>query len=403
MNARSIALSLAALALFAAAGCASPAGSGGAAPNPGGSGPAGNAPASATPTATATARPTATASPSPLPPTETPAPTATPTPAPTPAPTPQPSLRRLTTGGCCVQPFFSPDGATVLFIDKPAPDAPAGIYGVDLNDASNRVQLVDEIVGFRSPDGAIVARPDETDPDVMRFTDERAGDEWLVDTNGNWPVFSPDGRQIFWNATDRDGPYDERRTDVWLANVDGSQARQVISLYGGGALDWFPDGRRLLVSGRPERVGEEESLFVLSLADGATLELARDERLRAETQGVSPGGTWVAYFITFSPEPGRDGIWLVRADGAGARRLDFWGAYRWRDDARLVYVPMRASPEESMVLWEYDAGRGASRPLTDPAALPFVISNGDWTVSPDGQHVVFVSAEDKNLWLITLP
>ncbi|MFQ5611299.1 MAG: TolB family protein [Anaerolineae bacterium] len=356
------------------------------------------------PLATSTTRPvpSATATPTPRP-TLTPLPTATlqPTGTPTPTPSPTPSLRQLTGGGCCVQPFFSPDSSMVLFIDRPAEDASPGIYGVDLAAAGSEAVLVDETIGFRSPDRTIVARPVEGNGRLMRFEDERTGQTWTVDTNGNWPVFSPDGREVYWNATDRDGPYDERRTDIWLANVDGSQARIVASVFGGGAMQWFPDGQRLLMSGRAERIGEEESLFVLSLSKGTTLELAREERLRGGE--VSPDGTWVAYFITFSGEPERDGIWLVRADGTERRRLDFFGPYRWRDDSHLVYIPLRASSSESMVLWELDVNSGQHRPLTDPEALWFTVANGDWELSPDGKKVVFVSGQDKNLWLITLP
>jgi hypothetical protein len=52
-------------------------------------------------------------------------------------------------------------------------------------------------------------------------------------------------------------------------------------------------------------------------------------------------------------------------------------------------------------LWQVQAGGGQPEPLTDPAVTPFKVANGDWSVSPDGQHIVFVSAADHNLWLLT--
>jgi hypothetical protein len=58
---------------------------------------------------------------------------ATPTPipdTPAPSPTPGPVLRQMTTGGCCTQPFWSPDGTAIWFIDKP-PDLPSGVWAVD--------------------------------------------------------------------------------------------------------------------------------------------------------------------------------------------------------------------------------------------------------------------------------
>ncbi len=306
-----------------------------------------------------------------------------------------------------MQPFFSPDSSLVLFIDKPAKDEPVGVYGVDVTEpdlsgeGKYEVELIYETVGFRSPDHTVVAWPDVADGSKMRFTDEASGRSWLVDTNGEWPVFSVDGQQIYWNATDRRGPYDERRTDIWVANVDGSNSRRVMTVYGGGAEDWFPDGQHLLLVGRENKIGEEEALVVLSLADGSTLELAREERLRGGL--VSPGGSWVVYLVTFSDDPERDGLWAVRADGTERHKLDFFGPYRWRDDTHLIYIPTRESPEDSLVVWELDVESSHSRPLTDPQRLRFTINDGVWALSPDGKKLVFVSSEDKNLWLITLP
>jgi hypothetical protein len=64
-------------------------------------------------------------------PTATPGPTASPTPTPaptsTPTPTPAPQAVQLTTGGCCTQPYWSPDSQEVRFIDKRGAEALAGI------------------------------------------------------------------------------------------------------------------------------------------------------------------------------------------------------------------------------------------------------------------------------------
>jgi hypothetical protein len=46
---------------------------------------------------------------------------------------------------------------------------------------------------------------------------------------------------------------------------------------------------------------------------------------------------------------------------------------------------------------------GVAAPFTDPALTPFRIANGDWAVSLDGSQIVFLSADDRNLWLIALP
>jgi Tol biopolymer transport system component len=117
---------------------------------------------------------------------------------------------------------------------------------------------------------------------------------------------------------------------------------------------------------------------------------------------ASPGGTWLAYFISFDEQAERNGVWVQRTDGSDARRLDFWGGYQWRDDSRLLYIPVRESPGEPFVIHEHDTSTGQSRPVTDPATAPIQIANGDWKVSPDGRYVVYVNRLDRNLWLVEL-
>ena len=323
----------------------------------------------------------------------------------TPAPSSPATIRQLTRGGCCVRPFFTPDGGQVLFIDKPAEDGPVGVYGLDLttveSPAADQPELVYETIGFRSPDHQLVALPDADDGRLMRFTDEATGQTWTVNTLGNWPIFSADGRLILWNATDQSGPYDERPTDVWLANVDGTEARRLLTIYGGSASGWFPNGERILLTGREEKIGEEETMVVLSLTDGATVELAREDRLR--NGSISPGGSWVVYLTTFTGDAERDGLWAVRADGSVQQKLPFFGPHRWLDDDQLIFIPTRSSPDEGFALWKMNLQTGQTTRLTDPETMPLQIEGGDWELSPNGKHVVFVSAVDQNLWLVTLP
>ncbi len=334
-------------------------------------------------------------------PTSTLIPSPTPSPTHSPSPTPAPSLRQLTEGGCCVQPDFSPDGQQVLFIDKPGQDKPVGIYGLELADPQPAPTLIYETIGFRSPDWRVVAT---MDGNLARFVDETTGQSWAVDTGGNWPRYSPDGSQLLWVASDREGPYDRRQNDIWLANLNGSNPQLLLSVYGGGLAGWFPDGQRLLLVGRDLPSQELVTLFVYNLETGQRTDLFNHKRLRGAE--ISPGGSWVIFFLSMTDdEPVENGLWVVKADGDTQHKLNLpgFGAYRWQDDGTLLYIPMRASSEESMQLWAVDVAANRSRPLTDPASLSFSISNGDWEVSPDGRQVLFVSSQDQNIWLITLP
>jgi murein DD-endopeptidase MepM/ murein hydrolase activator NlpD len=66
-------------------------------------------------------------------------------------------------------------------------------------------------------------------------------------------------------------------------------------------------------------------------------------------------------------------------------------------------LPARTSAADSHQLWEVVPDTGAARRLLDPAAVPFRVSNGDWDCSPDGRQIVFVSADDKALWSLSVP
>lgn len=350
--------------------------------------------ATATPIAIA-AQPTVTDTPLPLP---TASPTATDPATPTPLPA-APELRQLVQGGCCVQPFFSPDSQQVLFIDKPDPEAPVGIYGIDLTNPQATPTLIDDVIGFRSPDRTIVATMDGA---FARFVNETTGESWSVDTGGNWPRYSPDAQQILWEARDQEGPFDTRQTDIWLADLRGNDPRIVTTVTGGGFVGWLPDNQRIVLTSRDVPGQEIQTLSVLDVTNSQQTLVAREKRIRGIE--ISPDGSWIAFFVTFSDTPGNSGIWVATPDGTRLQQLNVpdFGTYQWRDDTTLIYIPMRQSIEESMQLWSVDVLTNESRPLTDPEVQTFSISNGDWEVSPDGQRVVFVNSADQNLWLISL-
>ena len=329
-----------------------------------------------------------------------PPPTATPTlppPTPTPTPTPVPSLRRLTEGGCCVNPAWLPDSRRLVFIDRP-PDGPVGLYAVDTEEAGPPTFFAERL-GYYAAGYSLLWQPVGETIRVQRLSD---GQTFTLRNGGRTINVSPDGRRVAWQVTPtQEGvPIEQRLSQIWVADIDGQNARQVASLLRASLTGWFPDGGRLLLSGRPDPKSQAIALSVLNLADGGLTELTRVERLRSGT--VSPDGGWVLYSVAFHPDKAQNGLWIARSDGSERRRLDFYGAAQWRAEGKLVYIPLDADAPWH-TLWEYDAATGRSSTLTDPATLPFKVSNGDWTVSPDGRKVVFVAAQDGNLWVIDLP
>ncbi len=315
----------------------------------------------------------------------------------TPSPTPSSRLRQLTTGGCCTQPFWSADSRRVMFIDKPAPDAPTGIWGVDVTQPESSPDLVTERIGFYTADFQYLVELQEDTTIIERLED---GERWAVPAGGRPVYFSPSRQHIAWEASN-DAPFERRVSQVWVANLDGSDARMVAELKRGGFSGWIRDDL-LLLSAYESFDSREEALYTFSLSNGETNELVHGQRLRGGS--LSPDGEWMAYFITFSENPDENGLWVVRTDGTARHKLDndLFGAYQWRDAHRLLIIPFDPNAE-SHELWEYDVRSGESRRVTNPDATPFKVANGDWAVSPDGDRIVFVSSHDKNIWLLTLP
>jgi Tol biopolymer transport system component len=338
------------------------------------------------------------------PPTAVPSPTLQiPSPEPSPSPPPVPTLRQLTEDGCCTQPTWSPDSQQVLFIDKPAPDAPVGIWGVDVAQPDPRPELVTERIGFYTADMTFLVELSEDTTVIERLADPETGtggERWTVPADGRSVSISPGRKRIAWQVSDEDLPFERRVTQVWVANLDGTDARPVVTLPRGGFGGWISDDV-LLLSGRESLESQEHILYAFSLTSGRTTELVRAERLRGGL--LSPDGAWLAYYVALDEDPAQNGLWLVGSDGSERRQLDrdLFGAYQWRDAGRLLVIPFR--PEAvSHELWELDVSTGETRRLTDPDVTPFKIANGDWAVSPDGQHVAFVESRDRNIWLLTL-
>ncbi len=319
-----------------------------------------------------------------------------PTDTPTPSPTPVPPIKQLTTGGCCVQPSWSPDSKQVWFLDRPSPDAPTGIYAVNIDAPLIEPFRVLDLVGLYSPDLSLVAYPEGRDTVVERLED---GERWVIPNQGQAVVFSPDAKRIAWEIEDIDGPYDQRRVDVYMARFNGEDPVLLATAYGGGLHGWL-DEDRVLFSGRPSLDVRQRTLTALDLSSNVAVDLVTAERFGGIT--VSPGGAWVAYFTPFNEDVARNRIWIQRTDGSDARSMDFWGAYQWSDDSRLLYIPMRESADVPFVVYEYDTATGRSRPVTDPVSAPIEIANGDWKVSPDGRYVAYVNSVDRNLWMVEL-
>lgn len=311
---------------------------------------------------------------------------------------PAPVLTRLTEPGCCHQPYWSPDGQTVLFVDQPDPTVPVGVYGVGVE--GGPVERIAEQIGKPSPDGRYLTYLDGSAQVVVR--EVAAGTEWLIPSDRREVHFSPGSARLAWDAESGTGAFSQRPSVVSVADVNGENAREVVRVYGGGFAGWLEDDRMLVQGRREDASGlQPEALFTLDLNTGEQVTLAESDRIRGAH--ASPGGAWVAYAITFDPEDAsKNGLWVVRPDGTDRQEVEMIGGAQWRDASRLLIIPLEMDAPSHRVV-QFDAETGEFAELTDPAETLFRIRAGDWRVSPTGEHIVFVSAEDGAIWSLRLP
>ena len=187
------------------------------------------------------------------------------------------------------------------------------------------------------------------------------------------PEWSPDGKRIAFVKNYAD---DE---EIWTMKPDGSGARRLAR---GGHPAWSPDGRTIAFTRYLAGVSVGE-IFVMN-SDGSGQRRLMAAKNGSQAPAWSPDGRRIA-FLGYSS----DGLYVVRVDGRGLRRLA--GGVSSKDSA----VP-RWSPNGSQVLFE--RGRGG-----EPDAAYVVNAAGgglrriamntdypDW--SPDGRSVAFAQA-----------
>ncbi len=314
---------------------------------------------------------------------------------PTPTAVGEPTPYRLTEGGCCSYPSWSPDSRWVPFLDRPGPYEPAGLYAVAAS--GGEVALIVDRAGIFSRDWSRVAYADSGRTFVERWAD---GERWEIPNEGRAVYFSPSGQVIEWEVMSRGIEFpDLRQQAIWLANYDGTDAREVVTIIGGEFVGWVNGEGEILVTGRLAPYGPA-GIWKIKLEDGAGQLMLEMDRVRSPL--LSLGGDWLAFTVAFDTEEERNGLWVMRTDGSFSKKLDMFGAYRWRREGELLVIPLDLE-QPGPTLWQLDVISGESWRLIDPMNISLRIASNDWQPAPDGEKIVFRSAEDQNLWVLELP
>jgi hypothetical protein len=232
---------------------------------------------------------------------------------------------------------------------------------------------------------------------IERWAD---GAGWIAFNDNRSVRFSPSARSVAWIVTSHGISFpDVRQRAVWLATEEDPDGREIVTVNGGTFVGWTDEEEALVVTGRLAPNGPA-GIWRIAVDDGAGRLLMESENVRSPL--LSPDGNWVAFLSTFNVEAGRDGLWVVRTDGAEVSKVPFFGAYRWRREGELLVIPLELDAQ-GVSLWQVEVSTLEALRLTDPASTHLPIANNDWAPSPDGEKMVFLSAEDRNLWVLTLP
>lgn len=302
------------------------------------------------------------------------------------------TLRSLGYDNCCAVNWWHPTDPNRLYTVDGAPGTLADVYEWDVNPGGMAEIIADAPPPMLSPDGTHQVIRANGVVSIRRLSD---GIEWTVDTRGFTPSISADNTRLMWMAQfGQDVPgATPPLVEIWVSNLDGTNAQQIVAQADVSAR-WL-DGSRLLISSSSRTL---TTLSVYDTRDASTFTLGTWDRLRGLS--VAPGGGRVLFYQTFQPDTAVNGVYTMETiNGAVPEKLDWFGAWRWRDANSLYYIPFEPASAVQTLAY-YDIGTRESRLLTDPLSTPFTVMNGDWSVSADGRRIVFMNAVDRRLWLL---
>ncbi|THF67834.1 LysM peptidoglycan-binding domain-containing protein [Deinococcus sp. Arct2-2] len=309
----------------------------------------------------------------------------------------EPVAGRVSRAGCCAHPVWTADSTHLLFLDRPA-GREVGMYSVpaDGTGLSGLWRLPPTLLSEGSLYGLQPAGP--ATALALHFGASSAGVVVTVPTSGRDAVWSPEGRLAWptYGAADRS---DWTPLTVLTADPFGSEAkapsRPLVTVYGGRLVGWLNEDT-LLLTGRLARNDARRSVLTVDRATGRTRVLAQGQLL----SGVrpSPDGTQVLFRVTLDAA-GRGGLFVVPTAGGAVWPVPTFGSGRWQDNARLLLVPYEPG-QASHRLLRIDVTTGQTEDLL---SFSDKIAGDDWQVAPDGTRLVYLSAGDRALHVLTLP
>lgn len=233
---------------------------------------------------------------------------------------PDGSGRRALTDG--VSPSWSPDGERIVYRGR------GGIWVMDRDGSAN--QLLFEVRGAYEPvfshDGRkVFFNWSQDDGTFIYSIDATTGGEPVrlplfppdpADVAMHWDVTpSPDGQSIAFSFSRPSGFGTSNPSGLYVANIDGSDIRLVSDIGRPSYPAWSPDGNRLAFHANRD---DGEGIYVAS-ADGTDQTLLSAEWALDWSPTWSPDGGWIAFMSTQNHRS--QDVYIMRPDGSGITNL----------------------------------------------------------------------------------
>jgi len=164
-----------------------------------------------------------------------------------------------------------------------------------------------------TPDGALLVQVDteRTQAAVERLDVDTGELSPFLPLAGN-VAYSPDGQRIAYTRPKASDPSD---WDIWIADADGGNERDVIDAPGGQEFPaWSPDGSKLLFTAWPH----DDADVLVANADGSVVtDLTADSRDKDTSVGWTPDGHIL--FLSDRSHTGGTFLYFMNADGSEVR------------------------------------------------------------------------------------
>lgn len=301
------------------------------------------------------------------------------------------SLKQLGFDSCCQRYWWSKTDADKFYVVDGGVNQLAGVYEWSIINAAPTNNISALPISVTSPNGSYEVVILEGRAYLKRLAN---GDMIPTPVTNQVPAISPNNVHLMWIERE-ESESEPTPNNIFVSNLDGTGSRMIFSDLGASAM-WLDDNR-LLISKREDRT---TTLSILHIIDGTFFTIGTWENLRGLS--VSPGGTRLMFYLVSQPDPTLSGMYTYETQpGATLTKLGWFGAYQWRDSDSVYYIPFDITTDIHQLAY-YHIPTGTNHLLTDPNTQPFTIMNGDWSVSPDGNHILFHNALNRNLWVLSL-